>query len=254
MTMKKLLCLAAVLLAAGWGLAALQGVAGEGKKKPGGGEPAAGPAADPKGRDIADLMLAYRLVEIGRDKKNPAPEALITAAGLFRKLAKVSMTTITDKPMIEPAEGADKGAKLVDETAKAPDLQAKADELFDEAEALGAKLKLNLAPLIKQTKERVSDRSPVGGPRTVARVIGGKQTHVFRFDIHAHQPTHFGIRASIPLRVSVVRSDNDNPMAAGVIAIGEHTWVPGGNISPVPITIRITNLSTQPAEYQFLLN
>src|SRR6516164_5837702 len=134
MTMKKLLCLAAVLLAAGWGLAALQGVAGEGKKKPGGGEPAAGPAADPKGRDIADLMLAYRLVEIGRDKKNPAPEALITAAGLFRKLAK----------------GADKGAKLVDETAKAPDLQAKADELFDEAEALGAKLKLNLAPLIKQ--------------------------------------------------------------------------------------------------------
>src|SRR5262245_4894310 len=98
MTMRKYLAVAAALLAAGWGLAVLPADAGGGKKG-GGGEP----AADQKGQDIGDLVLAYRLVEIGRDKKNPSPEALVTAAGLFRKLAKVSMPAINDQPTIEPA-------------------------------------------------------------------------------------------------------------------------------------------------------
>src|SRR4051794_35888896 len=47
---------------------------------------------------INDLMLAYRLKELGSDKKHPSAAALLAAADLFRQLSKVSLADLEVKP------------------------------------------------------------------------------------------------------------------------------------------------------------
>jgi len=216
-------------------------------------------AAAQKGQDIKDLVLAYQLRDLGR--KNKAPEALITAASLFRKVSRVPMTAIEQKPEIEVAN--DSQAAPLDQVLAPPDYAKEADALFDEALALGASLKLNLDPLIHHAKNRTVYRSPATGPQHVTRMIGGGQTQAFRFKLIANQPTHFGFRATVPMRITVVQANNEAVWVDSFIAVGHTTWYPAHHVSPkaakkgppsVPIAIRISNIAQPPAQFQFWLN
>lgn len=212
------------------------------------------PIVDQKDQDINDLVMAYRLIEIG--EKNKAPEAIISAASLFRKMSKVKMAPVNEKPGIELDKDAPEGAKALDKVEALPDYEAEANRLFDRASALAAELKLDLEGLITLAKTRKLYRAPVDGPKHVNRLIGAHQNHVYKINVAGKQPLHFGFHSTIPLRISAVRSDNDNTFAAGISNIANATWHPGAGKkgAGVPLTLRISNPSNQPAQYQFLLN
>lgn len=208
-------------------------------------------AADLDAQNINDLVTAYRLVEFGQ--KNKAPEALITAASLFRKLATLEMNAASEKPEISADEDAPKGT-LLDKEEPPPDLAAKANELFAQALLMGNDQKLNLGPLINDAKSRKLFRSPVGGPKQIARMIGAQQKHVFHFNLQAQYPTTFGFRSTMPMRVTAVRGSNDNVYGGGIGTMGSATWHPGGQPgAPVNVTITVKNVAPIPAQYQFWL-
>jgi len=213
-------------------------------------------ADDPKDRYITDLMLAYRLVEIGlQDEKKPAPEALIAAAGIMRRLAKVPLAPLESKVSVEDAKGG-KEQKAA-EVAKAPDLEAEAKDLMETARGQAAKLELNLDPLIKAVENRANTRDLVGGPRQISRSIGGGQTHVHHVEAIGQRPMRFAFHASIPLRLTVVRSDNDNPYGAGIVANAQTVFTPGpgkDGSNRFPVTIRIHNVTGRSENYQLFIN
>jgi hypothetical protein len=212
-------------------------------------EPAA--SEDQAGDDIAELVNAYKLAEFGR--KNDAPEALITAGSLLRRFAKMQMGKIAEKATIE----VEKGAKdePLDKVAQAPDYEEEANALFDEAQALATKLKVNVDKLIKMAKERPNTRGVIGGPRSISRMVGPKQTLVYHFNFEPHRPCAVGFQASVPLRVTVTRSDNDNPWAAAISTGGVHRGIPGGSrTGVVPVTVRVHNPGLQVARLQLFVN
>lgn len=242
--MKKSVQKMALLLSA-MALVLLPGV-GDAQKQPGGER-----EADLAAQNINDLVAAYRLVEIGQTNK--APEALITAASLFRELARVTGSDAEEKPEISADEGAPKG-ELLDKEVAAPDLAAKADELFAMAALMGKEQKLDLTGLIKQIKSRDVHRSPVGGMKRIVRAIGPQQKHVYRFKLQAVYPTTFGFQSTMPMRVTAVRGSNDNLYGGGVGTIGSATWRPGGSPGePVSVTIMVKNVTPVQAQYQFWL-
>jgi len=208
-------------------------------------------AADIDAQNINDLVTAYRLVEFGQ--KNKAPEALITAGSLFRKLSTLEMTASAEKPEITTEDDASKD-DLVDKVEPAPDYAAKANELFAQALLMGKDLNLKLAPLINEAKSRKVYRSPVNGPKRIVRAIGPQQKHVYHFKLQALYPTTFGFQSSMPMRVTAVRGSNDNLYGGGIGTIGSATWRPGGQPGePVSVTIMVKNVTPTQAQYQFWL-
>jgi hypothetical protein len=206
---------------------------------------------------MKDLIMAYRLKELGLDKNTPARAAsLLAAAALFQDLSKVPAGKAWDvKPKIEIIEG-DKNAKLVDEVAKAPDLAREAADLLKQARELNTKDNLHLDALIKQIEmPEKSSRHTIGGPKQISRSIGGGQAHTYYLHVQPNSPVNFSFHSPFPMRVTVVRSDNDNPWADGVIANASTTFSPGVSASgQVPVTIRVTNVSNQNGNYQILVN
>jgi len=202
-------------------------------------------------QDVSDFALAYQLIELGR--KNKAPEALITAAGLFRKLARIEYEAVTEMPEIEN----DPGAPKVDEpAAKAPDYDAEAAKLYAEALFLGkSEYKLDLAPLVNSARNRTEYRSPVGGPKRVSRAISPKQTHTYKVKIRRNQPVHFGFQSSAPCQLKVTRNDSPQVFRNGIGSWANTTLHSGGgNPKTVFTFITIHNYSNISGQYQFVLN
>src|ERR1700693_3214019 len=70
--------------------------------------------------DMKDLVIAYRLKELGQDKTSPSPASLIAAATIFRQLSKFPQgETFKEKPTIEIVKG-EKSDKRVYEGRDAP--------------------------------------------------------------------------------------------------------------------------------------
>lgn len=202
-------------------------------------------------QDIEDLVTAYRLVELG--EKNKAPEALITAASLFRKLAKVEMGVFAEKPEITADEGADK-SELVDEDAPLPDLDAQADALFAQALLMGQQLKLNLGPLVNVAKNRTIYRHPIGGPKSKSRMIGPGQNDAYHYKLKANSPTNFGFRSNVPMRVVVIRNDTNSLLFDRMGTVGSDAWFPRDKKDgKVGVTVRIRNPAKVRGNYQFWL-
>jgi hypothetical protein len=224
------------------------------KKPAAGQEPAAKKNADdPKAQYISDLMTAYRLTEIGRTKGRPAPEALLTAAGMLRRLAKVPLGTIDEKSEVDLPDG----QKLTDADieAKVPNLEEQANDLIEEARAQAAELKLNLEPLIKSIQERPLSRAVVGGPRAIARHIHPHQTHTFHFHFISQMPAAIGFRASHPMRIRVVRTDYNHVWEDTFTMHGVHHGVPGGSPGQrAPVRISIHNPSNHRGMFQLFVN
>jgi hypothetical protein len=189
---------------------------------------------------VEEITDAYKLVEFGR--KNSAPEALIAAASVLRSLKGAKLGKITEKPKIEDDDKS--------EEVKAKNFEEQADDLFEEARAMAAKKGVRGADgLIKAARDR-EYRDVVGGPRTINRTIGRHGTHTFEIYVFANQASTFGFRADFPMKISIVRSDNDNVIAAGITATGNVRHHFGGSPSgKVRVTVRITNVGNQAGSY-----
>jgi len=199
---------------------------------------------------IADAVTAYKMADFGRDHKSP--EALVAAASLLRSLQGIKMDAIAEKPTGEddktPADGQEEKVKSFAEQA---------DELFDEASALGLTLKLAyVEPMIKAARAReYRTRAVVGGPKTIRRGIGPRKTESFHFKFQPNQIGSIGFRASIPMKITVVRSDTSNVIADGVVPVG-HVVHHFGNErrGTVPVTVRVQNMSGQKGSFQLFVN
>lgn len=211
-----------------------------------------------KADDISDLLLAYRLVELGRNKDKPAPEALIAAGSIYLRLSKVKMGTIAEKPTIQVDKKDDTGGPVDMVIDEAPDLEKEANLLFDEAEFMAKKEKTDAAPLINLVKNR-GERGTLHGPKTVSRAIGPFQTQTFRLNYVPFRPAALGFKASVPMHVEVMRTDK----AANVwyVTTGMHggfNQVVGINGFPpgsaVPVRVIIQNMTQAHARYTLFTN
>jgi hypothetical protein len=224
-------------------------------------------AEETKAQYINDLMTAYRLADIGRDKDNPAPEALVTAAAILRRLASVKVKSLAEKPEIKNTEGA-ADAKGADEVVPPPDLKAEANNLLEGARDAAALANLAyLKPLIKAVEEcedeadaraaRQKTRHVFGGPRQVTRLLGPLQSQTYNLKAQPNSPLVFALRATIPVRITIVRPDVNHVWANDVVPIAQRTCHPGGatrsNLS-VPVIIQITNVSRLKGQYVMFVN
>lgn len=214
-------------------------------------------AAEKAGTEhLERVALVGQLTVFGRETRSP--EALITAAGLLKRVAQTGgVGALADKPTIERGPDAPKDAALVDE-AVTPDYDKEIKQLLNDARDFAAARRLNVEGLIKDTLERAESdktRRVVKGPRQASRKIGGGQHHVFHIQVEPNRPFSVCLRASTPLRVSVVRNDNNRAFALRTAAAFHDTFHPAdaGKKKTVGVTIRIANVGRQGAHYDMLL-
>jgi hypothetical protein len=173
---------------------------------------------------VADLGTAFQLVEQGRELK--APESLVTAGGLLLSLSRAEMKDLAadldGKPIVE-APWEDGKAKVLDvepKPAPLPDLKKEASSLFTEAEVMALKHKINLSPLIKAVKSRNAAGGPAGTIKGFARTVEPGQTHVLKVKATSDEGTDLAFRATTPLLISVLRTDNDTSLASTLSGAG----------------------------------
>jgi hypothetical protein len=206
---------------------------------------------------LNDLMTAYRLADMGRSQK--APEMLISAAGMLRRLSVVNLDTITEKPIIED----ENGKKVADQSegdVKPLTLKEEANELFDEAAAMGLELTLKLDGLIKLAKERPLPpgyRGLVGGPKRIHRKIGPHRTETFHVHFRSGRPAVIGFHASHAMHLYVVRTDI-NHVWLDVMTRNHHDARIAGTLAPVrlkdPIRISIHNPHQNHGTFELHMN
>jgi hypothetical protein len=205
---------------------------------------------------LNDLMTAYRLADMGRSQK--APEAMITAAGMLRRLAAVKLGTIEERPVIED----EKGEKIADQSegdSRPREITEEANALFDEAAAMGLAANVNLDPLIKLVKERPLPpgyRAVVGGPKRIHRKIGKHRTETFRVHFWAEKPLVIAFRASQPMHIHALRTDYNHVWVDAVTMHIVHTHgLPGGKKgTKAPVTIRVHNPHKRDGMFELFLN
>jgi hypothetical protein len=151
---------------------------------------------------------------------------------MFRRLSKVQVVTVDAKPEISTD---DKETPPVDEVDKAPDLEEQARDLLDQARFMSLDRKLGLEALIKDVEPMPSTRGTVGGPKRIARAIGGGQTHTHHMSIDGNQPWHVGFHASEPMHVTI-HHHGGTTWYSGTIASLHHTFSPEARCNMV-ITI-----------------
>jgi hypothetical protein len=207
---------------------------------------------------MENLMTAYDLAAKGR-KKN-APEYLITAAGMLRRLSSIKDLQEMKESEVKPEITTD-GKAAVEKEAKVITLLEQSDELFKEASDMGASLGVNVDKLIKIAKERErsdkEERSVVGGPKRVVKYIGGGHLHTFKYTLRTGDYTQWMLRSSDTLEVSVVRADNEQPYYWHNTTSAQRVWHPNWHPNPklkvAHITIRVRNHSGSPIWYEMMI-
>jgi hypothetical protein len=209
---------------------------------------------------LTDLTMAYRLMEQAdaelkkkRADKPGAAASLLAAAATFRRISGVSLkATIEEKPLTENSKG-EKVTGAIDQVEDPPNLSALAEGLLVRAQNLSTKEKLNLDAVIKGIKE--CERDTFGGPKHISRVVGADQRHTYHIEVVPLKPVHFTFHSSFPMRVTVVRGDNDNPYGVGNVGNVNTTFHPGpSKTGKVPLTIRVHNIGHQAGSYQMFVN
>lgn len=201
---------------------------------------------DPKIAEyMEDLAMVGRLTDLGR--KQSSPESLLSAAFLLRKISTTGgIDAMKEKPEVEGEKEAPKPVEV--------DYKHEIEELITQAREIAAERKLNLEPLIKDVENRQLTRRVLKGPRQINQKLQPGKSHSYHITVKNKEPFYLSFRASSPLRVTVVRSDNDNALAAGIIPAANANWTPSGGKAQVPITIRFANPGAVPVTYQMVLN
>ncbi len=201
------------------------------------------------------LIMAQELAAEGR--KSQSPETLLAAASILRSLSGIGEMNKAAVSEVRPEIKGDGKAEL-DAAIPPLTLLEQSDQIFKDASDIAADVGVNkevdkLIALIKK-REIIEERAVVGGPKQVCRKIGGGQTHSYTFKIFTIAPLPFVYRSTLPLRVSIVRDDDFNAYYKGVTMHMAHTFHPGYNPAKktAPITVRISNMTKLPAEYQFM--
>lgn len=211
-----------------------------------------------KERYVKDLMLAYELKELGLNEDHRSPESLIAAARILRRLSKVPLAKMTEKPTIELEKEAAKDDKAIDEVNDEPDLAKEAKDLLAKARAQNEKLKLGLDKAIADVETSAGTRAAIGGPRNINRTVGRHQRNVFQISYQAHLPATVGWHSNIPIRVKVVRTDTGNVILDDELQNGVWHWSPGlrgqRTGTAVPFTITVVNPHNSPAHYHLYTN
>jgi hypothetical protein len=203
-------------------------------------------------QDVEDLTTAFRLIEMG--EKQSAPEMLLSAAFLMRKLAHSTMQQIKDQPTVE---GSGSGDKPPTDEAKPLNYEAESDKLIERAREIAAEKKLNLEPLISDLKKREIERLVVGGPRNVCRVIAVKQVHVYQIEVEEIKQFTWSYRSTSTVKVEILRSDTGHVHASHSHTSGGGVVQPGKSsvkTKTVVMTVRITNISEKVCQYQVWTN
>jgi hypothetical protein len=235
-----------LLLAGAWGLLLLAQAPAQREKK-----------VEKTDQEIAvermqKLMTAYELAAEGR-KKN-APEYLITAAGMMRRLSAIQALNAVPKSDLKPEISGDNAA---DKDAKAPTLREQSDEIFKEASDMGATLNVNVDKLIKIAKERETvdkeERAVVGGPKQVAKMIGPGQTHTYTYTMITTSYTQWCFNSNFPLQVTVVHKESQTVWVSSVTTYAAKAWPPFWHPNPKAkqtVVITIRNPHKQQVQYQ----
>jgi hypothetical protein len=218
---------------------------------------------DKKARETytADLVMAYRLMELGETElakekkadKASAAVSLLAAAATFRRIAGITLEGSTaEKPTIENSKG-QKITDAPDQVEEAPNLTLLSDGLLKKLRELSKKDNLNIEKAIEGIEKGA--RHACGGPKQISRAIGGNQSHSYHIDVEPLKPVAFAFHGSFPMRVTVVRHDNDNVYGGGTVANANTTFHAGpSKTGKVTLTIRVHNESKQHGSYQMFVN
>jgi hypothetical protein len=168
--------------------------------------------------DLSDLGTAFQLIEYGRDQD--APEALITAAGLLNNVSRAKIQDLKAKAEVLDSAGAAVDDKTKPHAAAKVDLAQEAKDLIEEAEVLALKQKVNLSALVKAVKNRKMKTEGAGELKYYGRVLGGQQTLVIPAKVDGNQVNNLAIRSTEAVRVSVIKKDDKNTLAATLTTAG----------------------------------
>jgi hypothetical protein len=212
------------------------------------------PPPDAEKSGLDELMAAYKLADFGRDHK--APEALIAAAGVLRKVHAATNGQM-GQVAVKPVDDKDKPVAVEQEKLKS--LADEANDLFDEASALGIQLKLPaVEALIKAARKREyelpGERGRAGGPSRVCRRIAPGGVHCYHIPYVAGTPAAIGIQSSNPVRARMV-GPAGNVLFNQVVRVGNYTWIPPAGKGRVrTFTMRVENHGRSPAQYVLFTN
>jgi hypothetical protein len=129
---------------------------------------------DPAATDVENIGMAYNLADYGR--KHKAPEALVTAARILRR---IRTTPLTDKPTIEVDKDAPKADKEKPPAEEPISMLAESDKLLTEAKKMAPDDKL-IADLVERvSKEKTRGGIVVVGPRVGRGVVVVGRRHIW---------------------------------------------------------------------------
>ncbi len=186
-------------------------------------------------RAMKEIITAAEMADFGG--KHNAPEALIAAGSLLRKVAferGKDFLQPLDTPVVD-----DKGNKVDVSAVKEKSLEDQARELFNQANAMAVEQKLNLTRLIKAAREREykKGRAAFGGPRRVThRVLRGRWNY-YNLSFVPNQTAAVALRSNYPVRL-VVWQQGVGVLSNNVVTAGNYTWVPRGKAA-VPVQVRV---------------
>jgi hypothetical protein len=167
--------------------------------------------------DLNDLGTAFQLIEYGRDQE--APEAMVTAAGLLKNVARAKVKPLDAKAIIleDKKEIDDKGKPF--DVSKV-NLSTESKDLLEEAEILALKQKVNIKTLVRAVKDREIKGEVTSAVYYYGRTLAGGQTLEIPLKVDSKQVVHLALRSNEAVRVSVLTKDGKETLAAATTSAG----------------------------------
>jgi hypothetical protein len=189
-----------------------------------------------KAEVVKNLAAAAEMAQIGRDKQAPAPEALIAAASLLRKVdAWLTSQNLTLEKLDLPVQGgtgqppADekKGKKIDAPAEKEKSLKDQAAALFDEARDIGGPgvVAMIKAARAREYKFEFKKRGAIGGPKRVTRIVPGNGWHGYTIWFEANKPAVVAVRSNGFVRFRVRLPGTGEVMNTAAMS-SSYSWFP----------------------------
>jgi hypothetical protein len=199
---------------------------------------------NPAAEDAANIALAYRLADYGRQHKSPLE--LVTAASILRHIKALPGTE--KATLVAPK---DTEAPQDDPVKESPSLTEKAKSLLDEAKALVKADDASLNELIDRVQKQTT-RGSLGGPRSQSRVLRPGFAHNFGVNFIGGVPATVAVTGNGIALFTVEAYNTDGVLvAASTARYPSITWVPHFTRH---FTIRVRNDGGPFSEYTMYHN